>query len=168
MAGGNLFSSKSKKPTNEVLFENQNERPKTAVKKEYRSPESIKQQFLVEYQHKDKVLFDHRQIETQQRIEEIRQELKKLVHETQELDNQIINAAESNVFEYNIYQLSFLDRIKSIIINIRLNISEASNWFESFVGKKKKRNCFWNKTKSKHGGSQYLQSGEHSAARSAN
>ena len=53
MAGGNLFSSKSKKPTNEVLFENQNEQPKTAAKKEYRSAESIHKQFLVEYQHKD-------------------------------------------------------------------------------------------------------------------
>jgi hypothetical protein len=70
------------------------------------------------------------------------------------------------VVEFSEYQLNFFQRIKMIIINFRKNITEAGVWLESFNHKKGKKNAYRNKSKS--GGQKYTDSGEHSAARSAN
>lgn len=119
-------------------------------------------------QREEQTLFNSHQKEVQKAIEEIRDEIKKLVSSSQDLSEEIENIALEPIVEFNAYQLNFLQRIKNIIITFRKNISEASCWLDSFKHKQK-RKAFWNNVKNKKGGGeQYLFSGEHSAARSAN
>lgn len=133
--------------------------------------ESWSQEFLHGLNHlvnEEKVLLDNKQKEIQTAIEEIRQEIKKLYQTSQVLDREIEKTVFQPVIESSQYQLNFLIRLKNIIIGFRQNISEASIWLESFQSKKRKKNAFWSKVKSKTGGEQYLNSGEHSASRSIN
>ena len=133
--------------------------------------ESWNQEFLHDLNHlvnEEKVLLDNKQKEIQKAIEDIRQEIKKLYQSSQVLDREIEKTVFQPVIESSQYQLNFLIRLKNIIIGFRQNISEASVWLESFQTKKRKKNAFWSKVKSKTGGEQYLNSGEHSASRSIN
>lgn len=133
--------------------------------------ESWGQEFFHNLNHlvnEEKILLDNKQKEIQKTIEEIRLEIKKLYQTSQTLDREIEKTVFQPVIESSQYQLNFLVRLKNIIIGFRQNISEASIWLESFQSKKKKRNAFWSKVKSKTGGEQYLNSGEHSASRSIN
>jgi len=116
----------------------------------------------------ENILLSHQQKELKEAIKALRQEIEKLIKSSQGLGQQVENVVEQNIPEVNEYQLSFLERIKTFILNFRKNISEASCWLESFSVKKKKKNAFWNRAKNqKSGGQQYMFSGEHSASRSA-
>ena len=120
-------------------------------------------------QQQEKVLFDQHQKELEKAIVELQDEIKKLVHATDNLEKDVQNIPLENIPEASEYQINFLIRIKSFIANFRRNINEAGVWLESFSSKKKKRNYFWNTAKNKKkGGEQYLMSNEHSAARSVN
>jgi hypothetical protein len=114
-------------------------------------------------------ILKEQQLELKKSIDELRTEIKNLVNSTETLDTEVEQAVLMPVIEANKYQLSILQRLKILIINFTRNISEAGVWFESFKGKKQKRNAFWNNVKNKkNGGEQYLFSNEHSVSRSAN
>jgi hypothetical protein len=120
-------------------------------------------------QQQEKVLFDQHQKELEKAIAELREEIKKLTHSTDNLEKDIQNIPLENIPEASEYQINFLVRIKNFIANFRKNVNEASCWLESFSSKKKKKNYFWNTAKNKKkGGEQYMNSNEHSAARSVN
>lgn len=104
--------------------------------------------------------------EVEKAINDLRIEIKKLIETTENLEQDVIQSTEQNIVDFSEYQLNFFQRIKMIIINFRKNISEASNWLESFNHKKGKKNAFWNKAKT--GGQKYMESSEHTVARSAN
>ena len=126
-------------------------------------------EFLTKTANEAQPLFinQHHQ-EIQQAINEILTEIKKLELSTDNLSHEVVQATGQNIPEANEYQLKFLQRIRNIIIQFRRNIDQSCIWMESFNRKKSRKNAFWNKTKSKNGGEQYLFSGEHSASRSAN
>lgn len=120
-------------------------------------------------QQQEKVLFDQKQQELEKAVVELQDEIKKLTKSTDNLEKDIQNIPLETIPEASEYQVNFLIRIKNLIANFRRNISEAGVWLESFAGKKKKRNLFWNTARNKKkGGEQYLNSNEHSAARSVN
>lgn len=106
--------------------------------------------------------------ETEKEIKDLLLEIKKLSQNTQELQQEIVHSVDQNIPDFNEYQLTFLQRIKNIVVNFRKNINEASNWLELFNHKKNKKNAFWQQARSKNGGEQYLMSSEHSASRSSN
>ena len=133
--------------------------------------ESWSQEFIPNYNHlikEENLLLDNRQQEIKNSIKELQQEIKKLISSSQGINREVEKATLQPVIEISEYQLHFLDRLKNLIINFRKSISEASLWLESFHTKKYKKNAFWSKVKSKKGGEQYLNSGEHSASRSIN
>lgn len=136
-----------------------------------KEPENWSKEFLGQINHlvhQEKVLLDHRQIELQKNIEELRLEVSKLIKSTENLDKEIEKVSVVEIVEANTYQIGFVQRIKNLIINFRKNISEAGVWLDALTHKKSKRKAFWNNVKNKkNGGEQYLFSGEHSASRSA-
>ncbi|MDD2483211.1 MAG: DUF5660 domain-containing protein [Candidatus Shapirobacteria bacterium] len=121
------------------------------------------------YIQKEQSLFiNQHQNEVEKTIQDLRIEIKNLVQVTENLDHEVEQSTSQNITEANKYQLSFLERIKNLIVQFRRNINEAGVWLESFNHKKSKRNAFWNKAKNKNGGEKYLNSSEHAVARSAN
>lgn len=120
-------------------------------------------------QQQEKVLFDQKQQELEKAVVDLQDEIKKLTKSTDNLEKDIQKIPLENIPETSEYQVSFLVRIKNFIVNFRKNINEASVWLESFSSKKKKKNYFWNMARNKKkGGEQYMNSNEHSAARSVN
>lgn len=125
--------------------------------------------FINHLEKESQIILDNRQKELQKAIEELRTEIKKLASATDNLEKDVEVAAMAPVAEANEYELTFLQRIQKIIVIFRKNISEAGNWLESFNAKKKKKNYFWNTSRNKKkGGTEYLFSNEHTAARSVN
>lgn len=124
-------------------------------------------EFLIKSVNQEQAIFvSNNSKEIEKAINDLRLEIKKLIETTENLEQDVIQSTEQNIVDFNEYQLNFFQRIKMIIVNFRKNINEASNWLESFNHKKSKRNAFWNKAKS--GGQKYMESSEHTVARSAN
>lgn len=118
-------------------------------------------------QQEQNILFSQHQKELQRTLEELRQEIKKLLKATDNLDKSVENVVINPIAEVNEYQLNFFTRIRNFINNMRQNINRTDIWVQAFAAKKKKRNAFWGTVKNKKkGGEQYLFSNEHSAARS--
>ncbi len=181
MAGGNPFTKNPKKGNYNSAFDNTEvlKAPTNTISSilngvlrpgetidfniEQRKPEKPK---FVDYIQKEQSLFvnQHTQ-ETEKAINDLRMEIKNLIQVTENLDHEIEQSADQNVAEISNYQLNFFQRIKNLIVSFRKNITEAGIWLESFSRKKSKRNAYWNKAKK--GGTQYTNSGEHTAARSA-
>jgi len=137
---------------------------------EEQSKPNFTREFLAKTVNQEHAIFvnQHTQ-EIKQTIDQLKDEIKKLVASSQNLDNEIIQATEQNIAEFNEYQLTFLQRLKNIVIQFRQNIDESCTWLQSFNHKKSRKNAFWgNVHNKKGGGEQYLFSGEHSVARSAN
>lgn len=133
---------------------------------EVKAPEKPK---FVDYIQKENSLFiNQHQEETEQSIKNIKNEINSLVPATENLNKDIANISLQNIPEANNYQLIFLQRIKTLINNLRQNTSESNSWMDIFNHRKNKKNAFWNKARSKNGGEKYLNSGEHAVARSAN
>lgn len=135
-----------------------------------RQPSSEKQGNLL-FSHLEKehqsIIHNHDQA-IQKEIESIRSEIALLVESSEQLDTEIAKVALEPSIDNSQYQLNFLQRMRTLIVNLRKNISESTNWLYLFQTKKKKRNAFWNNVKKKQGGGeQYLFSSEHSTARSA-
>jgi hypothetical protein len=107
--------------------------------------------------------------EIKNEIQDLRLEISKLIQSSQNLDQEIIQAVEQNIPQANEYQLSFLQRIKKLIISFRQEVDQSFLWMESLNHKKSRKNSFWGNVRNKkNGGEQYLMSGEHSVSRSAN
>ncbi len=114
------------------------------------------------------ILLDSRQKELKQAIQQLREEIAKLIKTSQKVSKQAERTVISSTSEPSQYQVSFLQRLKKFIIDFRKNISQSAIWLEVFNSKKRKKNAFWGKVKNKkRGGQQYLFSGEHSASRAA-
>jgi len=128
------------------------------------------QEYITKSLTKEQSLFvnQHTQ-EIERSIQEIRLEIKKLTKSTEVLDNEITKAVSQNIPEANEYQITFLQRIKNLIIKFRQHVDESCVWLSNFNHKKSRKNAFWGNVKNKkNGGEQYLFSGEHTASRSAN
>lgn len=115
----------------------------------------------------DRKALENKQRELESIVEQLKLEVKKLTVATSELDSGLSKATMENIPEANEYQVSFLLRLKNLVIAFRRNINEASCWLDSFNAKKKKQknSGYWKNLKSK-GGIKYLMSDEHSTARS--
>ncbi|MCW1949413.1 MAG: DUF5660 domain-containing protein [Candidatus Shapirobacteria bacterium] len=138
--------------------------------KEEQTKTNFTREFLAKTVNQEHAIFvnQHTQ-EIKQSIDQLKDEIKKLVLSAQNLDQEIVQASEQNIPESNEYQLNFLQRIRNLVIQFRQNIDESCIWLQSFNRKKSRKNAFWGNVRNKkNGGEQYLFSGEHSVARSAN
>lgn len=171
MAGGILFKSNQKpkrgqnnESNNEILKDSGGANKQQEAQKE----KAFVKHFLEQLQKEQQMVYDRRQMDVKKEIQELQEEIKKLKAVTNELNTEVEKAIDSTIYEFNEYQVNFLQRIRKLINDLRKDVCESTDWLACFNQKKKKKNCFWNNAKSKKGGSQYLQSGEHSASRSAN
>jgi hypothetical protein len=159
-------SSKPKIKSSGILFPGQSLNLKSG---ESKTNINWNREFLIKSAPQEQTVFiNHHTQEIKKEIEALRTEIKKLVQSTNNLDQAIIQSVDQNIVEFSQYQITFLERIKNLVVQFRQNIDQSCVWMESFNRKKSRKNAFWNKAKSKNGGEQYLFSGEHSASRSAN
>lgn len=116
----------------------------------------------------DRIVLEKKQHELESVVQQLQLEVKKLTVATSELDSNLSHATMENIPEANEYQVSFLLRLKNLVIAFRRNINEASCWLDTYSAKKNKKqknSNYWKNLKTKSG-LKYLMSDEHSAARS--
>lgn len=115
----------------------------------------------------EKVLFDIQKQIIEKEISQIHADIQALAATAKTIQTEIAQAVINPPIEFNQYQVSFLKRIRLLIEMLRKNILEAGEWASQFSSKKKKKNMFWSKAMDKkRGGQQYMDSSEHSVARS--
>lgn len=115
----------------------------------------------------EKVLFDIQKQVVEKEIAQIHADIQSLAATAKTIQSEIAQAVLSPPVEFNQYQISFLKRIRLLIEMLRKNILEAGEWASQFSAKKRKKNMFWSKAMDKkRGGQQYMDSSEHSVARS--
>lgn len=116
----------------------------------------------------DRKALESKQHELEAVVEQLKLEVKKLTVATSDLEQNLGHATMEEIPEANEYQVNFLLRLKNLVIAFRRNINEASCWLDTFAkknSKKQKNSGYWKNLKNK-GGTKYMMSDEHSAARS--
>jgi len=109
-------------------------------------------------------IFSSKQKETEKKIEQIRQELKKLATRVRVLDTNITRAIESPVIEAGEGQITFLEHVRKSIHEYSLNVSQANSWLEMYNSRSKKKSYYWGQASKK--GTSFTQNNERTAATS--
>lgn len=122
------------------------------------------EQFLQARQQEWNKVYSSKEKRTEQRIEALRDELKKLAKQVKVLDQNIIKAIESPVVEVGEYQETFLVHIQKMIRLFTMQVQDANNWLALYNSRSTKKGTYWSMAKSK--GNSYTQSNERAVATS--
>jgi len=138
--------------------------PDTFLTPEASLEQQLQQQKLQAEQQRaqEKVIFDRKQKELAKRIEEIRRELIKLAKEIGQEARHIEKQLLTHIPEPSEYHLSFLDKIKKILILLRKKINDSRTWLEEWQARSKKRRYYWYHFKKS--GTKFWLSGERAVA----
>ncbi len=84
----------------------------------------------------------------QQKIDEIRMEIKAIMSAIKNVDRDIQQAVDENIVDPGVYHITFLDRLKTMLKLIRQNITESASWLSVMRSRRKQRG-YWQMYKKK-------------------
>ncbi len=153
-----LRASRSNQPGANINLENRPTNPfkEIQAKKEIEQRrielfhQARQQEFVKVYSAKDK--------EKEQKIENIRLQLKQLSASIKILNKNITRAIETSTPNPSVYEESFLDHIYKQINLLQKNANSTNTWLEIFASRSKKKGHYSSMAKTK--GSSYTQSNE--------
>lgn len=114
----------------------------------------------------EKEIYNRQKRETVREIQLLQEEIQALAASVENLDQRLDTASKKAIINPNIYDISFLKKLKVVVKQFMENIEDASLWLTEFNQKGKKKN-FWGTFTGKKGGSQFLFSSESYLSRSA-
>ena len=109
-------------------------------------------------------VFSAKEKQTEQRIEEIREQLKQLAKQVKKLDVNLVKAVQSPVAQAGEYHLNFLEHIKNMIYIFNLKVQEANSWLEVYNSRSQKKGAYWGMAKKS--GNNFTQANERTVATS--
>jgi len=115
----------------------------------------------------EKEIYSRDKREAELEIKALQKEVGSLAQQTDQLEKHLQTAAKQTIVNPNIYDLSFLQQLRSFIKHFRAKIEDASIWLATLNQKSRKRSNFWNMFANKKGGAKFLLSSEHYLTRSA-
>ncbi len=107
-----------------------------------------REQFNSQYSEANLAKLRQKEAQTAQKIEEIRLELKALIQAIKSVDLEIQKAVDENLVDASAYHLSFLDRLKTVLILMRQNLNDSASWL-SVMRSRKKQRMYWSLYKKK-------------------
>lgn len=122
------------------------------------------EQFLHQRNQEWNKVFSSKEVQTEKKIEYIREQIKELSKQLKRLDVNLFKAIESPIVETGIYQENFLEHIQKVIHLYSLKVHSANSWIEVYQNRSRKQGVYWGMEKSK--GASYTQSNERSIATS--
>jgi len=122
---------------------------------------------LNKVKEEEQIVYDRKQRQAEEEIILLQQEIVHLVQTAEKLERHVEIAAEKAVINPNIYDASFIIKLKIIIKHFLEKAEDAAIWLEAVNGKAKKKGFFWGKFTNKGGGGQFLLSPDSYASRSA-
>ena len=135
---------------------------------EIQAKKEIEKSRVEQFQHQrsqewNKV-YSSKEIQTEKKIEYIREQLKDLGKQLKRLDINLVKAVEAPIVVTGAYQENFLEHIQRKIRLWTLNAQSANSWLEVYNGRSKQQGTYWGMEKSK--GASYTQNNERSIATS--
>lgn len=131
--------------------------------------EEIRQQEKAKRRHQEllaaKPLFDRQAEETKAQIKAIQDELKALAKDMAGLGSSLQQAIEEEIVSPGAYHVSFFEKLRTFIVQLRKQVSESANWLEASAARKAAKGSYWGNVK-KHG-TKYMLSDERSKATQA-
>lgn len=122
------------------------------------------EQFFQARQQEWNQVFSAKERQTQKRIEELRDQLKALVKQVKQLDQNLTKAVEAPIAEVGEYHENFLIHLQKMIRLFSLQVQESNSWLALYTSRSKKKGTYWSMAKSK--GTSYTQANERSVATS--
>ena len=117
-----------------------------------------------EYEQSETVIFNRRQEEVNQKIEQIRLELKSLAKEIVFLDQSTQSAIEEELVEPGTYHLNFFEKLISFIRTMRKRVAESRHWAAMQSQRSQTKSYYWKMSNKKAGGTMFSQSQERTVA----
>ncbi len=131
--------------------------------------EEIRAQERAKRRHQEiltaKPLFDRQAEETKAQIKAIQDELKALAKDMASLGTSLQQAIEEEIVSPGAYHISFFEKLRTFIVQLRKQVNESSNWLEASSARKAAKKSYWGNVK-KHG-TKYMLSDERSKATQA-
>lgn len=109
-------------------------------------------------------IFSSKELQTEKRIEYIREQLKILSKQLRRLDINIVKAVQSPIVESGTYHESYFDHLNKIIHLFGLKVNQANSWLEIYQSRSKKQGVYWGMATKK--GSSFTQNNERNIATS--
>jgi len=109
-------------------------------------------------------IYSAKQKEIEKKIEQIREELKKLAARLKNLDSNVTAAVQAPVVEAGEYHLSFLEHIREVIHDYSLKVSQADSWLEVYNKRSRKKGFYWGQAQKR--GTSYTLNNERTVATS--
>jgi len=137
---------------------------------EERSKKSSQEKVLFtlnKVKEEERIIYDQEKRQTEKEIALLQEEIAHLVQTAEKLEKHIEVAAEKSVVNPNIYDISFIIKLKIVIKHFLERAEDAAIWLEAVNGKAKKKGFFWSKFANKGGGGQFLLSPDSYVSRSA-
>ena len=135
---------------------------------EIQAKKEIEKRRVEQFQHQrnqewNKV-FSSKELQTEKKIEYVREQLKNLSKQLKRLDTNIVKAVQAPVVEAGIYQENYLEHLQKTLHLFGLKVNRANSWLEMYQSRSKKQGAYWGMAKSK--GSSFTQNNERSIATS--
>jgi len=135
---------------------------------EIQAKKEIEKKRVEQFQHQrsqewNKV-FSSKEVQTEKKIEYIREELKNLSKQIKRLDTNIIKAVQAPIVDSGVYHENYLEHLRNIIHLFSLKVNRANSWLEMYQSRSKKQGAYWGMAKTK--GSSFTQNNERSIATS--
>jgi hypothetical protein len=166
----NKKPTRFKKPSNfaEALLEVGGKPVKRPEKKESgKEVDFVKDRLKLE-RHKEVIntsVFDKKEEETKQKIQEIQAELKKLATEIANLGMGVDKAIKEQIANPGTYHINFFESLRTYLVQLRKKASESKSWLAISQQRKQAQNHFWGNVKKS--GTKYMLSQERTAATQA-
>lgn len=158
-----LRASQSGGPTSNPQ-ESQRSNPFTEFSAKKEAEKRRAEQFFQARQQEWNKVFSAKERQKEQRIEEIREQLKALAKQVKRLDKNLIKAVASPIVEAGAYHETYIEHIRSMIRLFSLKVNSANTWLEMYNSRSAKQGNYWGQAKS-HGTS-FTQNNERSLATS--
>ncbi len=88
-------------------------------------------------------VFDRKAEEAKAKIQAIQEELKFLAQELAGMDIGLKKAIEEEVVNPGTYHVSFLEKLRRFLIDIRKRVADSANWLEMSAQRKMAQKGFW-------------------------
>ena len=138
--------------------------PFTQFKEKKEAEKRRSEQFLQARQQEWNQVFSSKEKKTEQRIEELRADLKILAKRVKNLDKNLLKAVETPLVEAGEYHESFLSHIQKMIHLFSLQVQEANSWLAMYNSRSTKKGFYLSMAKT--GGTSFTQANERSVATS--
>lgn len=110
-------------------------------------------------------VFDRDKERTKQEIAALQAELKKLARELGKMGVDVQKAVDQEIVNPGTYHVSYFQKLRTFIIQLRQRVSESKNWLAISSQRKKQRNHYWGNVKKS--GTKYMLSQERTMATQA-